>query len=94
MSNNSVTASIFQTSASMGVDVFNDTNTHIPPSDSRGWKYLVVSVESVINAITDDGDLPSTNLTGVTFSAGTLLSSNGLFTSVDLTSGTVVAIRG
>jgi len=94
MTNNSVTASVFQTSAAMGVDVISDTNAHTPPSGSNGWKYLVVSVEAVINAITDNGSPVSTNLTGVTFSAGTLISANGLFTSVDLTSGTAILIRG
>ncbi len=94
MANNSVTTSVFQTSATMGVDIINDTDVHTPETGSNGWKYLVVSAEAEINAITDDGDLASTNLTGVTLSAGTLISANGLFTSVDLTSGTVVMVRG
>jgi hypothetical protein len=83
-----------QTGAAMGVDIINDTDAHTPPTPSLGWKFLTVSVEAEIHAITDDGDVPSTNLTGVTLSAGTLLAANGLFTSVTLSSGTVVMVRG
>ena len=83
-----------QTGAAMGVDIIDDTNAHTPTTPSKGWKFLTVSVEAEIHANTDDGAVPSTNLTGIVLSAGTLLAANGLFTSVTLTKGTVVMVRG
>jgi len=94
MSNISQTQTNLITGAAAGVDIISNTLTHTPPSGSRGWKYLIVSVECVVNDITDNGSLPSTNIETVTLSAGTLVSANGLFTSVHLGSGTVVLVRG
>lgn len=79
--------------ASNGMDIYADTDTHNAPAGG-GWVALVALDDIVINAITDNGDNPSLIPTATTFRAGSYISAEGLFTSIDLTSGVVGMIRG
>lgn len=93
--NTSQTSTNFITGAVAGVDIISGQGAALSlPENCRGWKYVVVSVEAIIASFTDSGDTDSTGIVGTTLSAGTLISANGLFTAVTLTSGTIVAIRG
>lgn len=84
----------YQALASTGVDVIKDTSAHTPPTGVRGWKSIVALQDTVVAAFTDNGDLPSTGIVGATITAGNFVTAHGLFTSVQLTSGTAALIRG
>lgn len=71
-----------------GVDIYADTDTH-----TGTWAAFVVLADVVINAVTDDGNDASTIPTATTLPAGTFATANGTFTSIDLTSGTILMIR-
>ena len=74
-----------------GTDIYNDSDVHY-----GNWKALVVLIEATINTIVEDGG-NSTNVstipTATAFPAGTFISAKGVFTSIDLTSGTVAMYR-
>ena len=97
MSNISQSQANLVTAADGGMDVVSGAISSLAAtsiSGLRGWKYCVCLAETIISAIVDDGSPASTNLTTWTYAAGTLLSANGLFTSITLTSGTVAMVRG
>ena len=71
-----------------GTDMYADTDTH-----TGEWTSFVVLEATVINAITDNGPSPSTVLTAVSIPAGLYVKANGVFTSIDLTSGSVAMTR-
>ena len=74
-----------------GCDIFADTNTH-----TGNWFGFYVCSDAVINAITDTvptGRVASVVPTATTIAAGTYVPACGVFTSVDLTSGTVCMYR-
>ena len=71
-----------------GTDIFNDASTH-----TGAWKTFTVLTAIVLYAITDNGDDPSTVPTGVSIPAGTFVAANGVFSSIDLTSGMVAMAR-
>ena len=71
-----------------GCDIYSDTDTH-----TGAWKAFIVLAEATINAITDNGDDVSTIPTASAIPVGTFISANGNFTSIDLTSGTVIMYR-
>jgi len=99
MSNISQSQANLVTAASAGVDVLDFTTDgagpFTPPAGSRGWKFMTVSTEAVLGSLTETGGNPdSTGIVGPTLGAGTLLSANGLFTSIGLGSGCIIALRG
>ena len=71
-----------------GTDIINDTNSHF-----GNWKALVVLQAATFDTITDDGQTPSVIPTGVSLPAGTFLSANGKFTTIDLSAGMVAMSR-
>ncbi len=71
-----------------GTDIYLDTDAH-----TGVWKAFVVLVAATINAITDNGGKVSTVPTATELPAGTFVSANGVFTSIDLTSGMVAMYR-
>jgi hypothetical protein len=72
-----------------GTDLYiSDTDTH-----TGAWKAFVVIDEATINAITDNGGSASTVPTATAIPTGTFVSANGVFTSIDLTSGSVAMYR-
>lgn len=80
-------------SAHTGVDIKDGAGTYTPP-DQVSWKGFVVLADTVVAAITDSGDRPSTGITSMTLPLGTVVSANGHFTSIQLTSGSIELIRG
>lgn len=77
-----------------GSEFITDTNMHTPYDDDLCYVKLQVIATATINAITSTADAPmrGTALTGVAFAAGTIL--YGKFTSIDLTSGSLIAYFG
>jgi len=74
-----------------GCDVYADTDTH-----TGNWFGFYVAADATINAITDTvgtGVTASTVPTATEIAAGTYIPAAGVFTSIDLTSGTVVMYR-
>ena len=74
-----------------GCDIYADTDTH-----TGNWFGFYVASDAVINAITDTvptGGTASTVPTATTIAAGTYVPASGVFTSIDLTSGTVIMYR-
>lgn len=85
---NSIEENTGQAVASKGTDIFNDTDTH-----TGKWKSFTVLIQATVNAITDDGGTASTVPTATALPAGSYVSANGYFTSIDLTSGMVAMAR-
>ena len=74
-----------------GCDVYADTDTH-----TGNWFGMYVVADVTINAITDTVDTgvtASTVPTATAIAAGAYIPAAGKFTSIDLTSGTVVMYR-
>lgn len=74
-----------------GTDVFKTPGSTGPNAGT--WKSFVVLAATTISALTDDGGIPSTGLTGASLPAGTFASANGDFISITLTSGTISMSR-
>lgn len=71
-----------------GGEVITDTTAHTPGGSGKSWHAILVVEEAVIAAI--EGNLTGvSNLVGKTLPAGLPL--YGSFTSITLTSGTVIA---
>ncbi len=72
-----------------GTDVISDTATH-----TGNWKaFQIWSVTGAINVLTDDGDNPSTGLTGTAYLGGAFGSANGNFIVVKLIGGDIAFSR-
>ena len=73
-----------------GCDIYlnGDTDTH-----AGNWKCFVVLADVTINAIVESSVVASTVPTASVIPAGTFVSTDGVFTSIDLTSGSVVMYR-
>ena len=72
-----------------GTDVFSDTAAHV-----GNWKaFQVWSATAAISVLSDDGDVPSTGLTGANMLAGAFASANGNFVTITLTGGTIAFSR-
>lgn len=71
-----------------GVDIYSDTSVH-----TGSWTSFVVLQDTIISAITDNGSNASTIPTATELPAGTFISANGLFSSIQLTSGMLEMVR-
>ena len=76
-----------------GFDYITDTAAHTPAA-GRAYKCLHFLTATVISAIVADSSAPmgGTTIVGVTFAAGAVI--YGKFTSITLTSGTLLAYNG
>lgn len=77
-----------------GGELISDAATHTPPT---GYVFSAIQVmaNAVINLLTVDASAPienSAGFTGLAVSAGTII--YGKFSSIDLTSGTVLGYYG
>ena len=81
-----------QQGAADGIDSISGTNEVTPPAGIEGWKYYVAMSDTTFDTFTDNGDIPS--VISITITAGNWVSANGLFTSITLSSGDGIGIRG
>ena len=88
--NATMEALLKQSVSDNGQDIYwdGDTDAH-----TGQWKNFVTGSEVVVASITDNGGTPTVGITGGTIPAGMFISSAGVFTSITLTSGTVVMGR-
>ena len=75
----------------MGADYITNTNTH-----TGRWSVIQVIADATFNAVVQDSIFLNSaptpyNFAGVVLTAGTVIYGN--FTSIDLTSGTIIAYR-
>jgi flavodoxin len=75
-----------------GLEIISDTAAHIPPA-WQCFKAINIMTDTIIAAHLEDSGAPVTGtLTGVSFTAGVWIF--GKFTSIELTSGALIAYLG
>jgi len=71
-----------------GMDIYSGAGTH-----TGKWPAFVTIGSTVIAAYTDGGKWPTVIPTATAIEGGTLITANGNFTSIQVTSGAIACIR-